>query len=358
MTAEASPFGIAATLQNALALAEAFGPGAEIGFLAADGAILAPKAAFLSPADAIRAFRPGRAKYHFAFEANAPDEVAPVIEALIQTAGTGFMPVCLAAPWAGRSVYQGHLFQGGRLIGNVSRDFAVALGGSVGVVAHEIVAAGALAIRRACAALKEQGRALAILDCINEDDCAAVAAAFGAFALTGGGAWAVARPHGAEPDAPAGRLAILSGALDRQTVFQIGAARGAVPVFDLDFAAADPAGAALAWAAKQDQNFIITSTVPPDRLSAGAPVDGFFGQIALRLVAGGTKRLILAGTGTACAVIGALGLERLVAGAAFEGLRWLQAPGLAICVKPGGAGPKNLFLSEFGPQIRLNAPAE
>jgi uncharacterized protein YgbK (DUF1537 family) len=358
MTADSWPFGIAATLQDALALAEAFGPGAQIGFLDAGGAILAPKAAWLSPADAVRAFRPGRTKYHFAFEAIAPDETAPVVEALVQAAGTGFMPVCLAAPWAGRTVYQGHLFEGGRLASSLARDFGVALGGSVGIVAHDIVAAGALAIRRQCAALKEQGRALAFIDCINEDDCAAIAEAFGSFALTGGGAWAVARPHAAEPDAPAGNLAILSGALARQTVFQIGAARGAVPVFDLDFTAADPAADALAWAAGQDKNFIITSTVPPDRLTAGAKAEAVFGQIAQGLAAAGTKRLILAGTATARAVLSALGIEQVVAGAAFEGLRWLQAPGLAICVKHGAAGPRNLFLSEFGPQIRLNAPAE
>lgn len=359
MTVEAATAGIAATMQDALALAEIFGPGTEIGINNPKSAILAPKSLVLTAAEAISSIRLGHARYHFAFAATPADQIAPLVDALTHATGTGFMPICLASPWEGRTVYQGHLFQAGRLLGNLARDFGAALDGGVGIIPHAIVAAGALAIRWQCAALKEQGQTLAIIDAIDEDDCAAIAEALASFPLIGGSPWASPRAHAAEPAAPDGPLAIISGALNRQAIFQIGAARAALPVWDVDFAAKTPAADALAWAAQHaGAPFIITSSVPPDRLSPNAPVAEILGQIAQGLVAAGTSRLIITGNDTASAIITALGLTTLTLGAAFGMLRWLHAPGLALCVKPGGAGPKNLFLAEFGPQIRLNAPAE
>jgi uncharacterized protein YgbK (DUF1537 family) len=346
----AAPFGIAATLRDAAVLAEHFGPGARLGFGHGDGDILVLSDRRLPAIPA------GRDRYMFAFSAE-PDAAAPVIEYLARATGTGFMAACCARPWAGRCVYQGHLFVHGRLAGNLVQQFSRALDGGVGLVPRETVAAGALAIRRACGALKDQGRILALIDAVDEADCAAVADALAAMPLTGGG-WLAPGGEVAAPPPPAGPLAILSGALDRQTIFQIGAARAALPVFDLDLLHPGPA-AALAWAGPRiGSPFIITSSVPPDRLTPGAPAAEILGMIAQGLVQRGVSRLIVAGSKTAGAVIAALGVETLTVGAGFAGLRWLQSATFAIAVKPGGAGGKNLFLSEFGPQIRLNATAE
>jgi uncharacterized protein YgbK (DUF1537 family) len=306
---------------------------------------------------------PRRTPYLFVF-GNADSAViaaiaAPVIDALTEAAGTGFMVACLAAPWAGRTVYQGHLFENGGLKGNLIREFSVALQGGVGLVARDVVAAGAEAIKKRCAALKEQGRALALIDAINDDDCAAVAAACAGFPLIGGSAWLAARgdaPVAARPDGP---LAILSGALDRQTVFQLGAARLAMPVFDLDFSRPDPPLDALAWAAQNmAEPFVIASTASPDRMTAGAPAAAALGDVAKGLVAAGMRRLVITGDVTARAVIAALRIQNVTVGAPLGPLTWLHHENLAIAIKPSGAGTKNLFLSEFGPQIRLNATAE
>jgi uncharacterized protein YgbK (DUF1537 family) len=355
--------GLAASLYDAVALAEIFGPGARIGIGdARDADILAPSGPWLSQAEAAAAAKLGRSAYFLAFgNAASVDavEIAPLIEVLTEFLGLGFMAASAAAPWAGRTVYQGHDFAGSTRNGDLVRSFSQALGGPVGLVAHQTVAQGAAAIRKAATRLKEQGRALALIDAINDEDCAAIAQAVADLPLAGGGAWmAATRSRQAEPAAPQGRLAILSGALDRDTVLQVGTARATIPVFDLDFTSSDPAADAAAWAASSGgDHFIISSSVPPDRVTQGAPAATLFGVIAKNLAASGVTRFVLAGGETAAAVLAALGVKTLTAGAAWGKLRWLNAGSVDFCIKPSGTGGKNLFLPELEPQIRLNEPA-
>jgi len=357
--ARARPFGLAASLHDAVALAEAW-PGVRMAF-AGDGAdcdIFAP-ASLVMPVS----LPAGRPHYFFAFgnagAAGVAAISAPMIDALTEAAGTGFMAVCLAAPWRGRTVYQGHLFEDGGLKGNLVREFSLVLQGGVGLVPREVVAAGAAGVKKRCAALKEQGRALALIDAINDDDCAVVAAACAGLPLVGGGAWLAASGDAAVAEQPDGPLAILSGALDRQTVFQLGAARLAMPVFDLDFSEPRAAAEALTWAAQNmNEPFVIASTASPDRVTPGAPAATVLGEVAKELVAAGVRRLMITGDETARAVIAAVGIQNVTVGAPFGPLTWLHLKDIALCIKPSGAGTKNLFLSEFGPQIRLNATAE
>jgi uncharacterized protein YgbK (DUF1537 family) len=358
-----STFGLAATLYDAAALAEAFGPGAIIGVgkFSAGLDILAPAGALLSPAEAGSATRAGAKRYFMAFGQAAPlaAELAPLVEFLCAATGTGFMAACPAAPWAGRTLYQGHLFEDGRLRGNLVQEFSTAMGGGAGLVAHQTVREGAAFIRQACARLKEQGRLLALIDMIDDDDATAVAGALAGQILAGGGAWAAARPHAPEPAQPEGPVAILAGALDRQTNFQIGAGRAYMPVFDLNFSSRDPVADALGWAAGQiGTPFIITSTVAPDLVTPGAPAAALLGRIAAGLATLGIQKFMAAGDETAAACLTALGLTRLTVGAGFGPLRWLQDGQVAFCLKPAGIGSKNLFLSEFEPQIRLNEEAK
>jgi uncharacterized protein YgbK (DUF1537 family) len=357
-------FGLAATLYDAAALAEAFGPGAGLGFGAAglgpDNDIMAPSGRVLSTGEAGLAAKAGHGGYFLAFGQSAvvAAGIAPLIEVLAAATGIGFMAACPAAPWARRTIYQGHLFEDGNFRGNLVQEFGLALGGGVGLVAHDVVRAGATAIRKACARLKEQGRILAIIDAIDDDDCAAIAEALAGQILTGGSAWVAALPHAPEPATAPGMVAIISGALDRQTNFQIGAARPHMPVFDFDFSAADPVAQACAFAASQTEPFIITSTVAPDRLTPGAPAAAMLAAGARHLAETGISRFIIAGDETAAACLKSLGVTRLTTNAGFGPLRWLQGDTVSLCFKPAGAGGKNLFLSEFEPQNRLNEEAK
>jgi hypothetical protein len=355
--------GLAAGLYDAVALAEIFGPGAKIGIGdAADADILAPSGPNLTVAEAAQAARLGRNAYFLAFgNAGLPAaaDIAPLLEILAETLGLGFIPACMAAPWSGLRVFQGHCFEHAALRGNLVQDFSRALGGPVGLVPHETVRAGAAAIRNACTRLKEQGRTLALLDAIDDADCAEVAAALAGMKLAGGGAWAAARPHAPGPAMapPAGRLAILSGALNRTTVLQVGAARAALPIHHLDLAAPDPAASACRWATEQSADFIISSSVPPDQVTPGAPAARIFSDIASQLAAAGISRFLLAGDETAAAVLAALGVKTLTVGAAHRSLRWLHAGSVAFCIKPPNSRDKGLFLPELEPQIRLKDPA-
>jgi uncharacterized protein YgbK (DUF1537 family) len=172
--------------------------------------------------------------------------------------------------------------------------------------------------------------------------------------LAGGGAWAASRPHAqAAPPPPAGRLAILSGALDRNAVLQVGAARAALPIHHLDFTTPDPATSACRWAADQGDVFIISSSVPPDQVTPGAQAARIFADIARRLAAAGVRRFILAGDETAAAVLAALHVKTLTVGAPHRSLRWLQAGDVAFCIKPPNSRDKGLFLPELEPQIGL-----
>jgi uncharacterized protein YgbK (DUF1537 family) len=349
--------GLAACLHDAAALAEAFGPGAELRIGAAGGDIFAPSGPFLTESEMFAATRGGAESYFLAFGNAAqaePAYVAPLIERLAAAAGTGFVAACLAAPWRGRTVFQGHMFEGVRHLGDAAEALAAALGQPVGKITHETVRAGAAAVKRACTGLKEQGRLLALIDAIDDADCAVITEALRGMPATGGAAWLAARPHAPEPAQPAGRLAILSGAGDRATNLQIGALRGMCEVYELDLAAENPLPAAQQFARGQSGPVVISA--PPLR-AAGAPVAPLMGQLAAFLLTLGVQKFIVTGGETGRAVLEALGARTLVAGAAMGPLRWLHGTGATFCFKPAGIGGRNLFLSEVEPQIRLNAEA-
>lgn len=355
------PLGLAMTLRDAAALADSWGPGTTIalGTAAGPADILAPSALILRENEAESALRRQAGAFFLSFgnQAAAPEieSLARLLELAIHETGIGFMAASLAAPEMGRTVFQGHLFQGGKLIGNLQREFSNHLSGRVVVIAHHVVAAGAAAIRRAVAGAREQGAALALLDAVDARQCAAIAAALRGQLLLGGPAWLAGESNRPEPESPTGRLAILAGALDRQTLYQLGAARAAMPFLQLySFSAAD-AQSALAWAAAQTEHFVISASAPPDRLYAKANASATLAEIAAGLQA---SRFVIAGNDTASAILARLGVRYLTAGAAESGLRWLGAKDVNFLLKPGGWGDKNLFLGEFGPQIRLNAAAE
>jgi uncharacterized protein YgbK (DUF1537 family) len=364
------PFGIAATLSDATALTAAFGAGAKIGIgaTAAIGLdILAPADLHLRPVEAAAALKPGYGQYIFTFgntdSGIDPARIGPILDQLAFGCGTGFLCACLATPWAGRTVFQGHLFQDGRLQSDLRRDLAPYIDGAIAILPHETVAAGAQAISAQLTALKERGVRLALLDAIDED-CSHIAAAVARQPVIAGPAWISPQTASEETGTRrCGPLAMLSGALHRQTLMQAAAARLSMPVLDLDPGLPDrPAqlADALAWAKPHfgTTPFLITTSAPPDRQQPGAPAAGLLAEIALALHGAGIRRFVLAGNDTAAAVLNRLDITELTAGAAFAGLRWLQSKDTDILIKPGGFGSKNLFLYDFEPQSRLNEPAE
>ena len=364
------PYGIAATLSDAIALTAPFGAGAKIGIGAAQAAnadILAPTALALQPDEASAALNIGRPQYIFTFgntdACPPPAMLGPVMDVVATGSGTDFLCASFASPWTGRTVYQGHLFQNGTLQSDLKRDLAPYINGAIAILPHEIVAAGVQAVRGQLTAMKERGIRLVLLDAIDEDQCATIAGALARQPVIAGPSWLAPQTLGAEstPPLPTGPLAILSGALNRQTLIQTATARTAMPVFDLDFSNPEnQVPQALAWALPHfgETPFLITSTAPPDKICPGAPAATTLAAIAEALAQAGIRNFLLAGNDTAAATLHRLGLTQLTAIAPFAGLRWLTAGDIHILIKPGGYGSKNLFLYDFEPQSRLNESAE
>ena len=336
-------------------------------------------------------------KYCSTFDSTEAGNIGPVADALVDALGCGFALACPAFPVNGRSVYMGHLFVGQVLLNesgmekhpltpmtdaNLVRVLGRQTEGTVGLVPYATVEQGAVAIRRAMTALKEQGRRYAIVDAVSDAHLRAIGtAAEGHALITGGSGIAIGLPDnfrrtgalaemsdpGALPDI-AGHCAVLAGSCARATLFQIGRARETIPTLQLNPLAtpdaAELARQALDWAADKlgAVPVLIAASAPPEQVAAlqaklgreaaGALIETAMAAIAEGLVARGVRQLVVAGGETSGAVVTALGVHRLRIGAEIDpGVPWTLAEGggptLKLALKSGNFGAPDFFLKAF-----------
>jgi uncharacterized protein YgbK (DUF1537 family) len=336
-------------------------------------------------------------KYCSTFDSTDQGNIGPVADALIAALGCGFALASPAFPANARSVYQGHLFVGGVLLNesgmehhpltpmtdaNLVRVLSQQTDGTVGLVPYATVEQGAVAIRQAMTALKEQGRRYAIVDAVSDAHLLAIGEAAEHHALiTGGSGIAMGLPAnfrragtlpersdaGALPQL-AGYAAVLAGSCSRATLGQIGFAREHVPVLQLDPLgmpdAEQLAAAAREWIADRigASPIVIAASAPPDQVAelqqrlgreaAGALIEQALARIADDLVARGVRRLVVAGGETAGAVVSRLGVRSLRIGAEIDpGVPWTYAEGgstpLLLSLKSGNFGSRDFFLKAF-----------
>ena len=344
-------------------------------------------------------------KYCSTFDSTEAGNIGPVADALVAALGCGFALACPAFPTNARTVFQGYLFAGGVPLNesgmenhpltpmtdaNLVRVLSRQSEGTVGLVNYVTVDKGAMAIRAAMTALKEQGRRYAIVDAISDSHLMAIGEAASQHALiTGGSGVAIGLPanfrragllpertdSGALPRVD-GAAAVLAGSCSRATLNQLGNARNQLPVFELDPLATPDANAlsqgALAWAASRvgDKPIVIAASAPPDRVAAvqarlgrdaaGALIEDAMARIALGLVEGGVRRMVVAGGETAGAVVARLGVQRLRIGAEIDpGVPWTLAEGtgepLLLALKSGNFGAPDFFTKAFELLERQNA---
>ena len=141
-----------------------------------------------------------------------------------------------------------------------------------------------------------------------------------------------------------GHAAVLAGSCSRQTLLQIGAARGRLPLLELDVLATPDAAAlaaqALDWAKPQlgAVPVVIAASAPPDKVAAlqaalgrdaaGALIEDALARIAAGLVAAGVRRMVVAGGETSGSVVSRLDVQRLRIGAEIDpGVPWTYAEG-------------------------------
>ncbi len=336
-------------------------------------------------------------KYCSTFDSTDKGNIGPVADALLADLGAGFALACPAFPANARSVYQGHLFVGSRLLNesgmenhpltpmrdaNLVRVLGRQSTGEVGLVPYAVVEAGAPAIGAAMAALAAEGKRYAIIDAVSERHLHDIGAAAAEHPLiTGGSGIAMGLPANfrargllperADPAAlgdVAGDSAILAGSCSRATLGQIAFARERLSTLELDPLAVPDAAAlaaqALAWAKSHlgPRPVLIAASAPPERVAAlqaklgrdraGALVETAMAEIAAGLRALGVRRLVVAGGETSGAVVSRLGVRALRIGAAIDpGVPWTRTegdgPDLLLALKSGNFGGSDFFEKAF-----------
>ncbi len=380
----------------------------------ADAVVVALKSRTIAPAEAVaqsvaaaRVLGAAGArqilfKYCSTFDSTDEGNIGPVTEALMALLGTDRTIACPAFPANGRTVYQGHLFVGDRLLSesgmqdhpltpmrdpDLVRVLGRQTGRPVALIPHPTVGRGAEAIGGAIAAgpgirivdalcdadLRAIGRAAASLPLVTGGSGIALGlpANFGIPARPGGGAW----PRGAI--AP-GRAVVLAGSCSGATRAQVARAREAgAPALRVDPAEiaagrmrpADALDFVLAQSEAQSeaqsgaQAPIVYSSADPQDVArargalgpgaAGEVVEAFFAGLAVALAGRGFTRLLVAGGETSGAVIAALGVGVLDVGPKVApGVPWMRArggrDGLALLLKSGNFGAPDIFLSAWG----------
>ncbi|MGQ7791193.1 3-oxo-tetronate kinase [Faunimonas sp. B44] len=329
-------------------------------------------------------------KYCSTFDSTDDGNIGPVIEALLDRLGESRTFACPAFPANGRTVYQGHLFVGDRLLSDSSmkdhpltpmRDANLVrvLGRQtrlpVSLVDLATVRSGPDALRGAL----ETATGVAIVDAIDDDDLRAIGAAARDFRLvTGGSGVALGLPgnfhlrhakivSGALPRG--GRAIVLAGSCSAATRRQIAVAtaagtsgykldpraiaRGAqTPADALAFVLAAPHGDIPIVYASAAPEEVAASQAALGRERAGGLVESFMGELAARAAEAGVRRLLVAGGETSGAVIESLGLDTLDVVAEIDpGVPWMAAryrgAPLAIALKSGNFGADDIFLKAW-----------
>ncbi|MEU6644037.1 3-oxo-tetronate kinase [Saccharomonospora sp. NPDC046836] len=318
-------------------------------------------------------------KYCSTFDSTDAGNIGPVADALLDAAGADLTVVCPAAPEHGRTVYQGHLFVGDRLLSESSMrhhpltpmtdaDLVRVLGRqtrhAVGLVPLDVVRAGATAVRAHLNTLRNKEIRYAVTDAVTDDDLAAIAAATTDLAVLTGAAGlgravgeaAVPEPVSTQelPELPAGPAIVLAGSCSAATLAQVERARAELPSYRLD-QAGDPdvlRDNVLRWLRDHAGGPVLVYSSAPPELRAGPDAAELFERtlaaVGAAAVGLGYRRLVVAGGETSGAVVNAVGVTAVEVGAeAHPGVPWCFSTGeprLALLLKSGNFGGPDLLV--------------
>jgi 3-dehydrotetronate 4-kinase len=326
-------------------------------------------------------------KFCSTFDSTDDGNIGPVADALLEAAGSRFTVVCPTSPEHGRTVHQGHLFVGDRLLSESSMrhhpltpmsdpDLVRVLSRQtphrVGLVPSQVVRQGPAAVAAAFERLREHEVRFAVTDATTDDDLATIATAARDLPVVTGAAGLVrllgARPRlGAgtrEAPADAGRLPgepvlILAGSSSAATLEQVARARERFPAYRLDPAATPDPGdlraKAVDWVGRhlEGGTVLVYASAPPserDRVIPGAAraIELTMAELARAAVGRGVRRIVVAGGETSGAVVDGLGIDRVVVAREEDlGVPWLVTSGpapLALLLKSGNFGRPDLLV--------------
>ena len=327
-------------------------------------------------------------KYCSTFDSTPEGNIGPVAEALADALGVKGVVACPAFPAMGRTVYQGHLFVGDRLLSesgmqhhpltpmtdaDLRRWLRLQTRSEVGHVAAPVVGEGAEAIGAALRGCADRGETLAIVDAVTDEDLVRIGQACAhAPLLTGGSGIAIGLPANligeglAEGgrgrfDGVTGPEAILAGSCSGMTRSQVDAHKRrhpamAVAVEDvMDGRTSSGDLVAFIESHHGEAPLVYSSAGPEDvaaaqarfgREAVSARLEGLFAETAERLVDGGVSRIVVAGGETSGAVAQALDLGGLRIGPEISpGVPVLisDTRGVALALKSGNFGGVDFF---------------
>ncbi|SHF70403.1 Uncharacterized conserved protein YgbK, DUF1537 family [Modicisalibacter ilicicola DSM 19980] len=342
-------------------------------------------------------------KYCSTFDSTDAGNIGPVADALLERLEGEQTVMVPAFPVNGRTVYQGHLFVGDRLLNDsgmehhplnpmTDADLVRVLSRqtphAVGLLARTTLAEGAEAARARLEALRGQGMRHVICDTLDEDDLEVIAGAVANFSLVTGGSglgqalpveyrrlgW-LASVENAGRLAPAnGAALVLSGSCSRATLSQVEHFLARHDGFALDPLALAESDAqfeqALAFARERlsggdgSEPVLIYASAAPDKVKAaqqqlgaaraGELVERALARLAQTLVLEGVGRLVVAGGETSGAVVSALGIRELRIGEQIDpGVPWTQTfleereTPLSLALKSGNFGAVDFFSRAF-----------
>jgi uncharacterized protein YgbK (DUF1537 family) len=334
-------------------------------------------------------------KYCSTFDSTDEGNIGPVAEALLDYVESDFAVVCPSYPDNQRTVYQGHLYVGDKLLSesdmrhhpltpmtdaNLVRvlERQCRREGSVGLIPLSVVEQGVDAIRGWCERLKVDGVRFGVADALTNEHLLSIARAFHDSPLiTGGSALAMGLPEsyrraGLLPvrEGPvglpqlSGPAVVLSGSCSIATRAQVEVMRSRFPSVALDPIALAEGRQSTdeiirrAVGALEHEAVLIYSTSPPEiveeaqqqlgKQRAGEEVERALGSMAVALVRAGVTKIIVAGGETSGAVAKALGVHRLRIGPEIEpGVPWtihIDPPELLLAFKSGNFGSDDFFI--------------
>lgn len=332
-------------------------------------------------------------KYCSTFDSTDRGNIGPVASSLVRALDAEISVICPALPENGRTVYQGCLFVGDKLLSesgmenhplnpmtdaNLLRLFGRQSKDSVALIPYAVVAQGPNAIRERLEELKSQHYKFAVLDGISDDNLLASSAACADLPLITGssgiaqGLPDVYRAQGLTHSKPqqqwkpnlSGFEAIISGSCSKRTLQQVAhfrAKNSAAYLIDTHKLSSpdEVLRETLLWADEHLPNgpVLIYSSARPasvqflhdrlGRVAAGLLVEQTLASVAVGLVDLGVRRMIVAGGETSGAVLKALNIQALRIGPRIApGIPWTESIGeipLALAFKSGNFGEEDFF---------------
>jgi len=294
--------------------------------------------------------------------------------------------ICPAAPEHGRTLYNGRLFVGDRLLSESSLarhlltpmtdlDIVAVLSRQtphpVALIPLPVVRRGSAAIAPRIAALRADGVRDIIVDALDEADLLAIAATgvhLGVITGSAGLAGALGKVlhdrdlNDVDPPsvpAPAGPIAIFAGSCSQATLGQVAHAIECYPSYRLDPRSVenttDLYPDALAWLAENlgTTPVLMYSSAPasergPADATVAAELERMMGGLAAAAVAGGAHRIIVAGGETSGAVVDALGVKAVLVNAEMDtGVPWcstVDTNPVTLLLKSGNFGKPDLLV--------------